>query len=336
MKTKKILASFLSVLVLAAYPLFGAATSPIRELKPITDEAVPISAPLEQASYFAFSGTVKEIEGTQPGRLRDGKYVFVENEEGQEAYFVISNNTFIINEEELKVGSKITGFYDANKPMIMIYPPQYPVDVVAVNVEENIKVDIFDSELISSDKSLKLNISSETEIVTQDGAAYKGDLAEQKLVVLFGASTKSIPARTNPTKIIVLQEAGSGNDKDAPLPVEKVKLRELKILVDNKLIQAPNSYYASNGTLMVPLRAIAESLGLKVTWNKDLQQVTVGENIILTIGQGEYISPKSTVNNLEKTPELKDGKTFVPVSLFSETITECNVSILEDKIIINH
>lgn len=336
MKTKKILASFLSVSVLAAYPLFGAAASPIRELKPITDEVNPISTPLEQASYFAFSGTVKEIEGTQPGGLRDCKYVFVENAEGQEAYFVISSNTFIINEEELKVGSEVTGFYDANKPMLMIYPPQYPVDVVAVNVEKNVKFDIFDEELISSDRSLKLNISSETEIVTQDGTAYKGDLALQKLVVLFGASTKSIPAQTNPTKIIVLQEACSGNGKDAPLPVEKIEPRNFEIVVSNKKIQAPNTYLDISGTLMVPLRAVAESLGLKITWNNDLHQVTVGENIILTIGQSKYISPNSTANSLEKAPELKDGTTFVPVSLFSETITECNVSILEDKIIINH
>ena len=64
----------------------------------------------------------------------------------------------ILNEEELEVGAKITGFYDASKPA-MIYPPQYPVEVIAVNQDDNIKLDVFDQDLVSADGMLKLNIS---------------------------------------------------------------------------------------------------------------------------------------------------------------------------------
>jgi hypothetical protein len=72
--------------------------------------------------------------------------------------------------------------------------------------DQIVKYDVFDKDLISSDKSLKLNISDKTEIISQDGKAFEGELANRKLVVLYGVSSKSIPAQTNPSKVIVLFE----------------------------------------------------------------------------------------------------------------------------------
>lgn len=158
----------------------------------------------KQVAFKAFTGTVKEINLRTDNGL---KYVSVENESGETAVIVISKDTYVVDNAEIKAGAVITGFYDATAPMIMIYPPQYNAEVVAlVEKGKNIKVDRFDENLLSSDLWLKLNISKDTEIITEDGKAFKGNLKNRDLVVFYGATTKSIPPQTTPTKIVVLSD----------------------------------------------------------------------------------------------------------------------------------
>lgn len=328
MRGKKFLASVLSISVLSLYPIIDAYANPIESTELLRDEIMPISIPANQVSYLSFSGTVKEIEATQLAESSmNRRNILVENAEGQVAYFVITEDTYILDEEELKVGAKVTGFYDGTKPMIMIYPPQYPVEVVAVNQEDNIKVDIFNQDLVSADGMLKLNVSAEAEIVSHDGTLYQGELGDQKLVVLFGASTKSIPAQTNPTKVIVLPEDSSESIEKPGSPLGGMEAEHLGLIVNGRKIQAPSAYVSDKGTPMVPLRAIAESLNLKVTWNKDLEQVVVDNNVILTIGQDAYIASDSKTISLGACPELKNGTTFVPLNFFSEVLKEATVSL---------
>ena len=67
MKGKKVLASVLSVSVLSIYPLIGSFAKPIQNPALPTDEVLPISVPVNQASYLSFSGTVKRLkQGGQP------------------------------------------------------------------------------------------------------------------------------------------------------------------------------------------------------------------------------------------------------------------------------
>ena len=67
-----------------------------------------------------------------------------------------------------------------------------------------VKVDWFGWNLVSSDRSLKINPSAETVIMTQNGLPYSGSLARKNLIVFYSASTRSIPAQTTPEEIIVL------------------------------------------------------------------------------------------------------------------------------------
>ena len=99
----------------------------------------------------------------------------------------------------------VTGFYDANAPTPMIYPPQLRAIVMAMDTQyRNVKVDYFDSNLISSDNYLKLNISPYTRMLLVNGQLFTGNPANRDLVVVYGPTTRSIPAQTNPYKIIVL------------------------------------------------------------------------------------------------------------------------------------
>ena len=124
---------------------------------------------------------------------------------GGSATFIADFNTFFLGDIP-EVGDYIVGYYLMDAPMIMIYPPQYNVSVIVNGEFLGVAVDRFDDELVSYDGFLKLNIDDNTEIILQDGEPFDGDLAHRKLVVLYGVSTRSIPAQTTPDKIIVLFE----------------------------------------------------------------------------------------------------------------------------------
>ncbi len=322
MINKRIVAGLLAVTILSL--------SSIPSLANYTEnlKAVNISEQIDtienQSSFNSFTGTVKEI--TDFKGVEGSKFVLVENQDGQQANLIISNSTYVVNNEKIDIGSVITGFYDANAPMLMIYPPQYNTEVVNVASSKGqcIKVDKFDKDLVSSDNMLKLNISKETEIISQDGKAFEGELANRNLVVLYGISTKSIPAQTNPDKIVVLfVKALSGN------------VASMNIVVNNKPIKAPSVYTNKKGTFMLPLRAIAENLGFDVKWEGKTKTVMLGKGICLTIGKDNYIYMKTAPIQLGTAPEVIDGKTFVPLSFFKYVLGMKTVNVSGSDIVIN-
>jgi len=102
-------------------------------------------------------------------------------------------------------GNMVTGFYDANVAVPMIFPPQFRAIVMSRDTPyRNVKVDYFNRQLVSSDNNLKLNISTLTQIVLENGQAFNNNPENRNLIVVYGATTMSIPAQTTPYKIIVM------------------------------------------------------------------------------------------------------------------------------------
>lgn len=133
------------------------------------------------------------------------KLMTVEDGYGSIVNFVVSPSTYFVDQVMVRVGDRVTGFYDANAPVPLIFPPQFRAIVMAVDTAyQNVKVDYFNSNLISSDNTLKLNITPFTNIVLGNGQAFSGNPANRNLIVVYGATTKSIPAQTTPYKIIVM------------------------------------------------------------------------------------------------------------------------------------
>lgn len=133
------------------------------------------------------------------------KLMSVVNEEMETVNFVVSPNTYFVNYAMIGVGDIVTGFYDANAPVPMIYPPQYRAVVIAKYIPYvNVAVDYFDSQLVSSDNSLKLNIAPCTQILLQNNQPFTNDPGNRNLIVVYGPTTRSIPAQTVPYKIIVM------------------------------------------------------------------------------------------------------------------------------------
>ncbi|MGM9950602.1 MAG: hypothetical protein ACI33P_10770 [Lysinibacillus sp.] len=156
-------------------------------------------------NFFSFSGTVTAIEDFMVDN--DGgcnQLMSVQNEKGEIVNFVVSPTTYFVDQAMVLVGDRVTGYYDGDAPAILIYPPQHPaLVVVKESPYQNVKVGYFDNQLVSSDGQLKLNLSPHTAIMLRNGQPFTRYPAGRNLIVIYGASTRSIPAQTTPSAIIV-------------------------------------------------------------------------------------------------------------------------------------
>lgn len=144
--------------------------------------------------------------------------------------------------------------------------------------------------------------------------------------------------------------AMAANDTDdvmviSPAP-SVVAEAQRQFIVNGKPMQL-DSYTTENGTLMVPVRALAEALGFKVTWNNFSVNINNGEmQSDLRIGDETYFAYTAIPDavgmtapfTLGSAPVLKDDKTYVPVKLFTvlfgnvdETVKITDTTVTIDK-----
>ena len=159
--------------------------------------------------FLSFEGFITNIDdfwiNANDESLGCYKVMSVEDGYGAIVNFVVTPTTYFVDHVMVRVGDRVTGFYDGDAPVPMIYPPQYRAIVMTRNSPyQNVKVDFFNSELVSSDNQLKLNIAPYTIMVLENGQAFSRNPANRNLIVVYGATTRSIPAQTTPYKIIVM------------------------------------------------------------------------------------------------------------------------------------
>ncbi|MGN4127356.1 stalk domain-containing protein [Lysinibacillus sphaericus] len=205
---------------------------------------------------------------------------------------------------ELQKGDKVVAYIFANKPQKAIYPPQFNPDVIIVETEEAgfVEVDYFFEDLTNTYDILRLNIAENTELLNIKGEKVTAeDLAEKHLVVFYTASTKSIPAQTTPSKVIVLDNEAQNTTETTDVEAE---IEEI----------LATDYYEVDGTKMVPLRVIAEKLGYTVESTGKGAIVSKG-NLSYTITRGEKMfGYNKALLPLEAAPALLEAqKTYVPV-----------------------
>lgn len=164
---------------------------------------------MDMRNFQSFHGTITMIDDfwikENDENVGCYKLMTVDDEYGTVVNYVVTPTTYFVDHAMVGVGDMVTGFYDANMPTPLIFPPQFRAIVMAMDTQyRNVKVDYFNSQLVSSDNKLILNISPYTQIVLENGQAFSRSPANRNLIVVYGATTKSIPAQTTPFKIIVM------------------------------------------------------------------------------------------------------------------------------------
>lgn len=160
-------------------------------------------------NFISFSGTVTEIQNfgsSANGEVLGCTLMFtVESNRGEIVNFIVTPHTYFVEHETIKKGDRITGFYDADAFVPLIYPPQYEAWVIAkASNDYFVKVDYFNHELVSQDGNLRLNIVRQTKVLLENNQLFRGRIENRNLIVLYGPTTRSIPAQTTPYKVIVL------------------------------------------------------------------------------------------------------------------------------------
>ena len=159
-------------------------------------------------NFGAFRGRVTSINDFIVSQTGEGegcyKIFTLDDGNGGIVNFVVSPSTYFVDQVTVSIGDIVTGYYDLNAPVPLIYPPQYrAIIMVKDSPYFNVKVDFFDNQLVSSDGELRLNVSPNTQIVAQNSQTFTSNPANRNLIVIYGPSTFSIPAQTTPYRIIV-------------------------------------------------------------------------------------------------------------------------------------
>ena len=261
-----------------------------------TDKTDKNDEQAETVGYTALTGKINEVTLNEDGSARisfesteRGEIIF---NEGADCMIIVGNEVKTI--KELAAGMEATVVMEDNAPMTMSLPPQTSGAVAIVAQGETpsfVVVDKFDDELTSA--GLKLNMDDTVKILDIRGTKQvltAEDVKGQKAIVVYGASTKSIPAQTTPYMVIVLPEA----ETEAP--------------ADKK--EAPSETPEN-----LPLRAAVEALGYTIEWTSN------DEPIILVKGdkKAEIMVNSDTitidgdmVHELSSAVIITDGVTYIP------------------------
>lgn len=323
----------------------------------LISDTVPINAPVSVPSYALNTAVVTEISESRIATTTNTDDA--ENPENT-INFNINENTLVYEDasgdkkavSDIKVGDKITVFTGVYEPAFMILPPQYTANVVIINnAAEGAKfadVDTYlanDKEFVNAANTLAVSVDENTKVVdTKDKEVKDYSLANKDLVVFYTASTKSIPAKTTAEKIVVIGEnemalknIEAAKTEPTPAPeTEPTKAPEENTAVDYSKVKTvkvgekniTNVYTNSNGTLMLPLREIAEAFGMSVKWDGELRAVMINDGMYsLQIGVNQYGKGRMMPIELSAAPEITTDLTYVPVDYFTDVIeTEMNVS----------
>ena len=297
----------LTIAALVSGPFLFQAPVSAQSIAPVNLPVMPIAENVQQqdvSNFMKVSGVISKVikdDANLPKLIVEDKEKTTETHLNitDEALIFNSSTTEQLKRDSLKEGLLIDAYYDKHKPMLMIYPPRITPEIVIVNDKEkpgNVKVGLFDENLVSLDNDLKLNIGEKTVILNEKGENISAEeLKGKELIVFYTVSTKSIPAQTTPTKIIALDIA------------QKHMLEEAQFAIGD-------DYYMEKGEKMIPIRKVAEHFGYKVEWQNKSATIEIRQqnrSFLISIGKEQYSYNKS-LRYFKVVPEIKNGKAYVP------------------------
>lgn len=115
------------------------------------------------------------------------------------------------------------------------------------------------------------------------------------------------------------------------------KTNDISVAVNGKVLSMDSKPYIKGSRVLVPMRAIFETLGASVDWDEQTQKVTAkkdGLAITLMIGNDKAIVGNGFVD-LDAPAEVNNGRTVVPLRFVAETLgAKVDWKESENKVII--
>ena len=322
----------------------------------LNGEETDVAAPVETASYISVDVTVVKTDSDVDGIIKTTTDVNNKDDQNNTVNLKITDDTLVYDNlgnkkalSDLTDGTKITVFTGSYEPTPLILPVQYTANVIIINGDQegNVNADTYlvDEEgYTNAANTLNIATADDTKIVDKDEKEYKGDLDKNDLIVFYGASTKSIPAQTTPTKVVVLgkneialkQIEAAKNATPAPTAAPETTVAPeateapqvsyaglVNVVIGDKNV---SDVYAKDNTTMVPLREVAEAAGFTVTWDAENRAVILNDGVYsLKIGENSYVKGKMMPLTLSAAPEIVNDLTYVPAEFFAEVTESATV-----------
>ena len=175
-----------------------------------------------KAAFLGESGKIVSVEKSGTDGV---SVVEIENKNGG-LRFAVDANSLILDRKDgsyktvadLTEGMEVAVVYSANSPMGMSLPPYLgSVTAVVANADaDNMMVGHFGDDLTDKTNKLQLNISDETRILNMEGAKIKlsaEDVKNQDALVFYDITTRSIPAQTTPSLVLLLTQAEEAGEE---------------------------------------------------------------------------------------------------------------------------
>lgn len=299
------------------------------DVMPISEEETVVTEPLAvEYDKVELYGTAKIEE--------DGLYIATEtgdvmlNTDANTIF--VDGNGYKTSVEAIENGTTLKVI--ASDAMTMSLPPQSYAHVVILAddnggfpIYAEVKKVLSDSNdnFVFSSKDGIYDIVFSKENTSVEPFATKNivaatDIKEgSRILVYSNIMTMSIPALVPANRIVILPEI-----------VEQVEV-PYTVLVNGEAINAGDAVEVleKDGMWLVPVRAIAEKMGLEVKWNAELNAISVGTTPMgatFNIGENSYTKAKMMPQTLSAAPIAENERTYVPVDFFTE-ILEAEVSI---------
>ena len=322
----------------------------------LNGEETDVAAPVETASYISVDVTVVKTDSDVDGIIKTTTDVNNKDDQNNTVNLKITDDTLVYDNlgnkkalSDLTDGTKITVFTGSYEPTPLILPVQYTANVIIINGDQegNVNADTYlvDEEgYTNAANTLNIATADDTKIVDKNEKEYKGDLDKNDLIVFYGASTKSIPAQTTPTKVVVLgkneialkQIEAAKNATPAPTAAPETTVAPeateapqvsyaglVNVVIGDKNV---SDVYAKDNTTMVPLREVAEAAGFTVTWDAENRAVILNDGVYsLKIGENSYVKGKMMPLTLSAAPEIVNDLTYVPAEFFAEVTESATV-----------
>lgn len=182
-------------------------------------------------------------------------------------------------------------------------------------------------------EELALNIPDDADITDVRGNKLsKEELDGKKLMVFYSFMTMSIPAQTNPEKIVVLYGFNGNAEVSEETEEAAPELEAAAIATVTAGDFTGNTVYDSeNEVILIPVRAVSEALGFEVTWDAENAVVGVG-NARMQIGNRECSNGEESIT-LAAAPINDDGTTRVCAEFFEKALG-LSVRVENDTIVI--
>lgn len=102
-------------------------------------------------------------------------------------------------------------------------------------------------------------------------------------------------------------------------------LNDIKIIVNGRVIQPDSAPYIENGRTLVPIRAVAEALDYKVTWDPTDRKVTVksangAKSLSMNIGSFQAVKNGVETVTLDVAPAIRNDRTYLPIRAIGEAL----------------